>query len=258
MLNLGIPLQSEAQTATGPASVVAPNPKVQTDEVPATTSGPTITILPGNPYAIPVGTTTPWPVSTSTTMIQATSPSGMIYPQPRTGVGTATYDPQTNQTTLTETHTTPKMKIERTQTTTTSITYGPGQAVGKDNTTGTVTATNMDSGQVVTTTTTTTTTDAAPDTDSCEAVPDRVGCSKLDTAPTTEKLKRLPNYALTLTTTAFAGSAACPAPLSFSVKGMSYSLSYQPLCNVLASLKALFMAMAAVLAAFILADSFRV
>lgn len=92
--------------------------------------------------------------------------------------------------------------------------------------------------------------------DQCAKYPDSAGCSKLDTPTSDPLLKK--NYAVTVTAVAFASSSACPAPLSFTVRGSSYGVSYDPLCDRLALLKTLFLALAGVLAAFIVADSFRV
>lgn len=103
-------------------------------------------------------------------------------------------------------------------------------------------------------TTTTKSPDEAPD--QCAKYPDSVGCSKLDT-PASDTLKTK-THAVAVTAVAFASSSVCPSPLSFTLRGASYGVSYQPLCDRLALLKTLFLALAGVLAAFIVADSFRV
>jgi hypothetical protein len=56
----------------------------------------------------------------------------------------------------------------------------------------------------------------------------------------------------------FAQGGGCPTAPSFTVLGSTYSVSYSPLCDALGNLKYLFLAMAALLAGYILADSFRV
>jgi hypothetical protein len=114
----------------------------------------------------------------------------------------------------------------------------------------TVTTTNNNG--VVTTTTVT----PEDPLDQCAKYPDSVGCSKLDT-PVSDTLKTK-THAVTVTAVAFSSSSVCPAPLSFTLRGASYGVSYQPLCDRLALLKTLFLALAGVLAAFIVADSFRV
>jgi len=82
------------------------------------------------------------------------------------------------------------------------------------------------------------------------------GCLELGTAPSGSVSKT--SNAVTVTPTTFASSSGCPAPLNFQVRGSSYNVSYQPLCDKLAVLKFLFLAMAAFLSAWILADSFKV
>lgn len=92
--------------------------------------------------------------------------------------------------------------------------------------------------------------------DQCAKYPDSVGCSKLDT-PVSDTLKTK-TKAVTVTPVVFSSSSVCPPPLSFTLRGASYGVSYQSLCDRLALLKTLFLALAGVLAAFIVADSFRV
>ena len=114
------------------------------------------------------------------------------------------------------------------------------------------TVTTVNNNGVVTTTASTP--DQQPD--QCAKYPDSVGCSKLDT-PASDTLQKK-THAVTVTAVAFSSSSVCPGPLSFTVRGASYGVSYQPLCDRLALLKTLFLALAGVLAAFIVADSFRV
>lgn len=106
---------------------------------------------------------------------------------------------------------------------------------------------------------TTETKNKTPDKESatdCDKFPASAGCAELGTA-TPDVLKQV-SKPFTVTAVAFASSSSCPAPLSFTVRGSSYSVSYQPLCDRLALLKALFLAIAGVIAAWIVADSFKV
>jgi len=103
---------------------------------------------------------------------------------------------------------------------------------------------------------TTETTGADPSPDQCAKHPDTVGCASL--GPVESDVLNTSTHAVSVTPVVFAQVMACPAPLSFSVLSSSYSISYQPLCDRLALLRVLFLAMAGVLAAFVLADSFRV
>jgi len=91
----------------------------------------------------------------------------------------------------------------------------------------------------------------------CDKYPDSAGCADLGTAPTADTLNKT-TQAVSVGTVSFASGGSCPAPLTFSVIGQSYGVSYQPLCDQMFILRALFLAMAGVLAAYILADSFKV
>lgn len=95
-----------------------------------------------------------------------------------------------------------------------------------------------------------------PVSDQCAKYPDSVGCAKLDT-PNPDKLTNV-SKAFTVASVAFASSSTCPAPLSFTVAAHSYSVSYQPLCDRLYILRTLFLMIAAFIAAWIVADSFKV
>lgn len=127
-----------------------------------------------------------------------------------------------------------------------------------NNTVNTITTTTINtynSSGALQSTSTQTETPPATKTD-CEIDPTMVGCAHLDT-PTSDVLNKK-TQAVTVTAVAFASSSVCPSPLSFNVRGSSYSVSYQPMCDRLAMLRTLFLAIAGVLAAFIVADSFRV
>lgn len=117
-----------------------------------------------------------------------------------------------------------------------------------------VTNTSVNDG--VTTTTTSKVADVVTLDDPCKLNPDRAGCVKLGTPESDPLTKKV--TPVSVTSINFASSSACPAPLSFTVRGATYGVSYQPLCDRLFILKALFLAMAGFLAAYILADSFKV
>ncbi len=119
-------------------------------------------------------------------------------------------------------------------------------------TTVTTVTTNSDGSK----TTATETKEQDKEPDECAKNPDTLNCLDLGT-PTSDVLKKS-THAVNVVATAFASGSGCPVPLSFSVRGLSYSISYQPVCDRLAILRVLFIAMAGVIAAFILADSFRV
>lgn len=138
-----------------------------------------------------------------------------------------------------------------------TITYGPDGAIKVDTET---TVKTFDAAGTQTGTSVITESPKVPEPEpqtDCEKVPDALGCIKLGEAPAPEKLSKT-NVAVSVVAQSFSGGGSCPSPLSFTVIGHSYAVSYQPLCDRLIILKALFMAMAGVMAAFILADSFKV
>jgi hypothetical protein len=108
-----------------------------------------------------------------------------------------------------------------------------------------------------TTKTSTTTTDPVPQDDLCMLHPDILACQKLGDAPDAGKLSNT-QKAVEVVAATFAGSEQCPAAIQFTAFAKPYTISYQPLCDRLAQIKALVLAIAAVLAAYILADSFKV
>lgn len=139
--------------------------------------------------------------------------------------------------------------------TVTTPTYGHTYNNNTVTTVTTTTINNYNSSNVLQSTTTQTESPTPPQTD-CQIDPSIVGCAHLDT-PVSASLKTK-NHAVTVTAVPFASSSVCPSPLSFTVRGSSYGVSYQSLCDRLALLRTLFLALAGVLAAFIVADSFRV
>ena len=126
-----------------------------------------------------------------------------------------------------------------------------------------VTNTSVTNNYNPTTNTTTTTGDTTvenpdePTKDQCEKYPDSIGCSKFGEPPAAEPLKKT-ERALNITAAAFTSSAACPAPVQLAVMGQNYEIPYDPLCDKLALIKPLMMLFAAFVAAYVLADSFKV
>lgn len=147
--------------------------------------------------------------------------------------------------------------VTGTQTVTNSTTYNITYAGNTYNVNSVTTTTtvNPDGTSTVETKNEPKPTEKDPPTD-CDKYPDSLGCVSLGT-PTSDTLNKS-TRAVSVVATAFASSSGCPAPLSFAVRGSSYSISYQPICDRLIVLKVLFLAIAGVLAAYILADSFRV
>lgn len=211
---------SATRNATpAPSNVVASTPEEFGDSVAAKTDWPSNSKLPA---AIKEVADSGEPISASIPTV--TGPSSVSEP------ATVTTNPDGTTVTRTVTH---------------NVTY-TGNTVNY-----TTTTVINNNGQV-----TTETKPAEPPIDQCQRYPDTVGCKNLDT-PASDVLKTK-THAVAVTAVAFASSSVCPSPLSFTLRGASYGVSYQPLCDRLALLKALFLALAGVLAAFIVADSFRV
>lgn len=142
----------------------------------------------------------------------------------------------------------------KTETVTHQHTYS-GNTITTTNVTNIVVVNNT-TGDTISNETTTSTPKPAPATDQCKEFPDTAGCAKLGTLPESDKLTKK-TEAVSVVAVAFAGGS-CPPPVTFSVMSQSHSFSYGPLCDRLAVLKFLFLAIAGVLAAYILADSFKV
>jgi hypothetical protein len=126
----------------------------------------------------------------------------------------------------------------------------------------TVTVVNVDNSIASVSTTTTTPVSTAQTEpvkieDPCIKNPDRMGCSKFGDPVSSDVLKK-ETSSVTITPKDFAGSATCPSPLNFNVSGHSYAFTYQPLCDKLAVLKYLFLAMAGFIAAYVVASMFKV
>jgi len=139
-----------------------------------------------------------------------------------------------------------------------TTTYGHTYNTNNVTTGATTVTNNYNTSNVITSTSTETATpEAAPTKSQCETNPSSAGCADLGTAPTPDTMKKT-TQAVAVSTVSFSSGGACPSPLTFSVIGQSYGVSYQPLCDQMFILRALFLAMAGVLAAYILADSFKV
>jgi len=91
----------------------------------------------------------------------------------------------------------------------------------------------------------------------CDKYPDIIGCSNYGDKQDPDKLAKS-DIPFQVITEVFSSSNGCPSDLSFNVIGRSYAISYRPLCDRLGLLRTLFICMAGVMAAYILADSFKI
>jgi hypothetical protein len=171
------------------------------------------------------------------------------FTQSKTVIGPATRQDGTTTTTNPDGTTT-------TKTTTQNITY-QGDTINY--TTNVVTSNyNPVTNNTTTQQSTSTEKPAEPAQTDCDKNPDAAGCIKLgDTPSTSDELPRK-NFDLTVTPVAFADNAACPQPVSFTFMGQTHQFGYQPICDQLVSVKALILVLAGFMAAFIIADGFRV
>lgn len=228
----------------------------------------------GNVYSLAANTPTVTATSTSTALVypgnqisSGSLPSNITVPSPSpltvptTSTSVSTYDQPADQTT---TVTTTKQDAAQQVSTTTSLTTITNttntSTVNISNVTTVVTnnvTKNVPLLPTVTKTDLNKRPDPSPAVDPCEKNPTRVGCLDVGTAPMSDPMVKKKTD-VTITAIAFTSSSSCPVPLGFTVIGHNYNVSYQPLCDRLAVLKYLFLAMAAFVASWVLASLFKV
>lgn len=139
--------------------------------------------------------------------------------------------------------------------TTTGTTVGDSATQYKTSTVTTVTTINNTTNQI-TNQTTTQDAPAKPDpSDPCRDNPNRAGCVDLGQPPSSEALPRI-EVPITFSPINFASSAGCPAPITFEMYGMR-SISYQPMCDLMTTLRPLFLACAAAACALIFMEGLK-
>ena len=95
------------------------------------------------------------------------------------------------------------------------------------------------------------------DRDFCDKHPDVLACQKMDEPEDPGKLKVQEVDFNFKPESGFAGSASCPAPMSFNVHGHVINISWQPFCDSLDMIKPFLLAMAWLSAAFIMLGARR-
>lgn len=65
------------------------------------------------------------------------------------------------------------------------------------------------------------------------------------------------NVAVSYTPTIFSTASGCPAPISFSMFGKTYFISWEPMCNLMSTVSIIFLALGAAAAALIFAEAFK-
>jgi len=272
LLDKGITFPATEDSITGPSPALAPLPESKrTTEYakPADiVSSPVITN--GNPFGLPSNTPTVTSSSTGSKSLSPTSSSTIgpnPSPTPHTPVVTPTqtetisnYDPVTDKTTSTTTTKQDAAKQETTTTTITNITNTTNTSTATTTITNITNITNTTINQPIGPPIEDVKTGPQPEVDprsECEKNPDTIGCSKYGTPVAEDQLVK-ETVAVTVTPVSFAGGATCPSPISFNVAGHQYAVEYTPLCEKLAVLKFLFLAMAGFIAAYVVANMFKV
>jgi hypothetical protein len=273
LLDKGITFPATEESITGPSPALAPLPQSKLTTIyaePADIVSPSVT-TPGNPYGLPSNTPT---VTSSVTGSQSLSPTSTSSsgpnpsktPHPNVVTPTKTetvsiYNPTTDVTTSTTTKTQDGAKQETVTNSTTNITNTTNTSTAITNITNITTITNTTTNEIMDTKTDTQDNPPPnPQTDTqtnCEKNPDTIGCAKFGDITNPDLLNK-ETVAVTVGTVAFNGSAVCPSPISFTALGQSHAFSYTPLCDRLAALRMLFLAIAGFIAAWIVVQALKV
>lgn len=143
-----------------------------------------------------------------------------------------------------------------------SIMPGPETATARLTGSQTVTVTNLETGQQNTTTTRQTDSPATappssePAPTDCDKRPTSAGCVDLGQPAAADQLQRRTVNG-GFADVPFAAPAQCPAPRAVVLLGRQYAFSFQPLCDNLAAVRGLILAMASAIAAFIFVDGLK-
>jgi hypothetical protein len=203
-------------------------------------------------------------LSPTSTSSSGPNPSKTPHPNVVTPTKTETvsiYNPTTDVTTSTTTKTQDGAKQETVTNSTTNITNTTNTSTAITNITNITTITNTTTNEIMDTKTDTQDNPPPnPQTDTqtnCEKNPDTIGCAKFGDITNPDLLNK-ETVAVTVGTVAFNGSAVCPSPISFTALGQSHAFSYTPLCDRLAALRMLFLAIAGFIAAWIVVQALKV
>lgn len=149
-----------------------------------------------------------------------------------------------------------------TKNTTNNYQYTTNSPVSSTVTVTTVTTTNVTNTTTGEVTETTSTTEEGKDTeDPCIKNPERVGCAKLGDVPETQQIPKL-DVPITFTPTIFASPAGCPAAhtgvITVGAFSKAWTISYDPLCEVMVNLRLLFLAIGAAAAAWLFMEGLKI
>lgn len=164
--------------------------------------------------------------------LQKIADKGWKYASARQGYTGKPYVPVTTADTLGTNEFVPMAELVKPAGTSSGTSTGTGTGTG----TGTATTVNVP--------------------DYCATNPTRAGCAELGTPTPSGPVANTP-FDLTVVPTAFQSSTSCPSGPAFSAFGHQYSLSYEPICTGMAAVRPVIVFMGAAMAAWVLADSFR-
>lgn len=273
ILTAGEKIEASALNILNPALLPEAPIFSRTIQYPKQVDHTATTVAAGNPFNLPDNTPVQ-EVSTESIMtgpgsITATGGASLGYDMlapapislPVDKTITRTFNPATNSTTSTTTTSPHGAVVTQTYVPTTTMTSTPTTStVSKSVSKTTITVDSVTGQPVTNTETTVETAPVAPPvavpTD-CEKFPSHIGCAEFGQPPSAEVLAKT-SVPVSITSVAFAGSSSCPSPLTFSAMTGSYSVSYQPICDKLAVLRGLFVAIAGVIAAYIVITAFKV
>jgi hypothetical protein len=155
--------------------------------------------------------------------------------------------------------------VTKTETTTVTPTT-TGTTVGDSKTTfptSVTTVTNITNNVTNNTVTNSETVNQSPDTavspddpsDPCADNPNRAGCVELGTPPLPEAIPQQ-DIPVSITPVVFSSAAGCPAPITYELYGLR-TIPYQPYCDIASGIRAVFLMIGAVTAAYIFMDAFK-
>lgn len=266
-----------------PVSVTGPNPALpaippfsMTTAYPKPADVTSSKTTAGNPYGIAANVATITSVvkgsaslNPGSTSFSGEQPAGYtpVVPNavntPTTTTTTSTFNPTTNQTTDTVTTTQDAASQVVSSTTTSTVTNTTNSSTVTNNTTNVTNITNTTTAQPLAPTKTDTgqtpTTD--PTKTDCEKYPTHIGCAEFGQAPAPEAIPTL-SIPVSITPVMFAAPSGCPAPYMGSIDVLTFhkpwSITFDAMCNLMTTLRLLFLAVGAAAAAWLFMEGLKV
>ncbi len=196
-----------------------------------------------------------WPTSASTKVDEAVRDaiqSGQTFE-----VNTPTVTGPASVAGPTNTTTTPAQNGQLAKSTATADTYN---ITYNNNVVNVITTTTTTVNDGTTTTTSTSTAEPAPESDLCKLHPESAGCTPLGAAPVAETIPSL-NVPVTITPISFAAPTGCPVPYSGTITVLAFvkpwSFTFTPMCDLMTTLRPLFLALGAFAAAWLFMEGLK-